>query len=260
MRTKSGLRGALLLILAATLQPTSRAAAGASLSPSVLVAHAGGAVGGLPYTNSLEALNGSYARGFRWFEIDFSWTADGELVAAHDWESFRDLFEVSGADDIPTEPEFLRAKSRLGLTQLTLGDVLRWAEAKGDVFIVTDVKENNMAALRKIKARAGAAVRQVIPQAYSYQEYDRALELGYENVILTLYRMKISPPELLRFAETRKPYAITMHSQVVGSGLAERLKRKGITVYAHTVNDGDAFEALRSLGVFGIYTDAIAPR
>ena len=49
------------------------------------IAHAGGQFNGATYTNSLEALDRNYGAGFRAFEIDLSFTSDGELVCLHDW-------------------------------------------------------------------------------------------------------------------------------------------------------------------------------
>lgn len=44
------------------------------------IAHAGGQIGATTYTNSIEALDANYEKGFRAFEIDFSWTSDHQLV------------------------------------------------------------------------------------------------------------------------------------------------------------------------------------
>jgi len=44
--------------------------------PPIIIAHAAGAVNGRTYTNSLEAFEYNYAKGHRFFEVDFSWTSD----------------------------------------------------------------------------------------------------------------------------------------------------------------------------------------
>ena len=41
--------------------------------------------------------------------------------------------------------------------------------------------------------------------------------------------------------------------------IAGRLRDQGVVVYAHTVNDPALFAELSDFGVFGIYTDEIAP-
>ncbi len=52
------------------------------------IAHAGGEIDGYKYTNTLEAVNTNYKKGFRLFELDIIKTADNIYVAAHDWKSW----------------------------------------------------------------------------------------------------------------------------------------------------------------------------
>ena len=74
---------------------------------TTLIAHAMGAIDGVPYTNSLEAFQANYAAGFSVFEVDFGWSADGEPVCVHDWPHFANYV---GADAksfaVPTLAEF----------------------------------------------------------------------------------------------------------------------------------------------------------
>ena len=57
------------------------------------IAHAGGGYRGDTYTNSFEALNENISNGFEYFELDFSFTRDYELVCIHDWShSFKRSF------------------------------------------------------------------------------------------------------------------------------------------------------------------------
>jgi glycerophosphoryl diester phosphodiesterase len=231
-----------------------------NVTQPMFIAHAGGEIHDQTYTNSLEALEFNYRRGFRFFEVDFSWTSDGELVAIHDWDQYYDAAFVSpGKSKPPTRAEFLRLKARNGLTQLTLIDVLRWAREKKDAFIVTDIKSENIKALRKILREHEDLAHYLIPQVYSYEEYAAARKLGFQKVILTLYMMKINPSEVIDFAARNSPFAVTMPWKVAESGLAYYLYRNGTFVYAHTINDIAEFAALKKIGVGGIYTDNIAP-
>ncbi len=50
------------------------------------IAHAGGGIGQRVYNNSREAIEHNLARGFTWFELDFLWTSDNQLVTFHDWD------------------------------------------------------------------------------------------------------------------------------------------------------------------------------
>jgi glycerophosphoryl diester phosphodiesterase len=228
------------------------------ISPATFIAHAGGGLKNQTYTNSLEALDFNYGRGFRFFEVDFSWTSDGELVAIHDWQGdLKRRFRLPEGQRIPTRNEFLSLEPTNGLTQLTLANVLEWAREKGDVFIVTDIKEKNIQALEKIFREKREFVQYLIPQVYSYAEYKNVKKIGYENIILTLYRMRVFSPLLRYFCGREKPFAVTMPLSLAQSGLAESLKTKNVYVYAHTINDPELFIELRKKGVDGIYTDYI---
>jgi glycerophosphoryl diester phosphodiesterase len=251
----------LLCVLLLSLQFLSCTSPERQVEPPLFIAHAGGGLDGQSYTNSLEALNTNYEKGFRFFEMDFSWTADDALVAIHDWGKYeRKLFVVPDDMKVPTKAQFLQLKSKTGLTQLSLQDVVKWAEEKRDVFIITDVKNENIKALQKISTDFEKFKKYFIPQVYNYQEYDQAVELGYNNVILTLYRMRIVPFEVASFAKDKDPFAITMATEVVQTGLAYHLHTKYNTrVYAHTVNDIKEFNSLREIGVFGVYTDYLGP-
>ena len=146
-----------------------------------------------------------------------------------------------------------------GLTQLSLEDVLRWAKTKNDAYIVTDVKSDNIKALIEIDRNFAEWNQHVIPQVYNFSEYREALTLGFPRVILTIFRMRIDPAELLAFALKASAFAVTMPWQVAQTGLAYQLYRNNIWVYAHTVNELEHFINLRKIGVYGVYTDYIAP-
>jgi len=231
-----------------------------SFSPPELIAHAGGAVNQQIYTNSLEALDANYAKGFRFFEIDFSWTSDGEMVAIHDWEAaFRKKFIVPEEIRTPTEAQFLALKTNSGLTQLSLEGVLAWAKDKGDAVIITDVKDENLKALRKIRRDFEGFEKFIIPQVYTYGEFDEVNRLGYPDIILTLYRMKINFYDVIEFSRLKSPFAVTMPWQVAQAGLAYYLDQNNTTVYAHTVNDMELYDSLKKIGVYGVYTDSLVP-
>src|SRR5450631_2076103 len=114
--------------------------------PYGLVAHAGGAVGGLPYTNSRQALDGSWERGFRLFEVDLSWTSDGQLVLLHDWGPT--VQSVWGAPEGRRTLADFQALRRTGLTPLDLGGLEAWVSDHQGARIVSDVKERNVDVLR----------------------------------------------------------------------------------------------------------------
>lgn len=222
-----------------------------------LIAHAGGAVYGYRLTNSLEALDASYENGFRVFELDFEVTSDGEYILLHDWESMagRMLF---GKGKI-TLDEFKNAEKFASLTLLSLDDLLSWLSVHDGCFVVTDGKCGNEPFLSELYKRADALSGRFIPQAYSYDEYKMAKDIGFERVILTLYGMNDTEEGLVAFAKSEKPWAITIPKDVMTKTLVSRMAELGIFTYAHTVNDLSFFEEWRECGLYGIYTDYFSP-
>ena len=256
---KNTFRASVLFLLAVILSPVWGVNA-LEFRPPVFIAHAGGAVNGETYTNSLEALEANYAKGFRFFEMDFSWTSDNELVAIHNWEgALRGKFIVPPDMEIPTREEFLALEMKRGLKQLDFESALEWASTKGDAYVVSDIKTANIVALTKINRDFRAFKKHLIPQVYSFEEFDAARLLGYHQIILTLYRMKTTPYDVALFAYERTPLAITMPWEVAQSGLALYLQKNKTIVYAHTVNEENLFSSLRKIGVYGVYTDYLSP-
>lgn len=224
-----------------------------------LIAHAGGAIDGRTYTNSLEALDANYARGHRYFELDFHWISDDHLVLIHDWEATLKGHFTHPAGQ-PSLAEFQSLAMKHGLHQMTLENLLAWLAAHPDAYVVTDVKQRNLEALRQISQAAGDRIRQFIPQIYERNEYARARRLGFPNLIFTLYRSKSSNWKILKFAARNPLFAVTMSlRRVSGEALAQRLNRSGVFVYVHTVNSTQQWQALCREGVCGLYTDHLTP-
>jgi glycerophosphoryl diester phosphodiesterase len=215
--------------------------------PTLLViAHAGGAVGGKSYRNAMEGLAQSAERGCRFMEVDFNWTADGKLVAIHDWTSFFD----EPLEAIPTEREFLERIRADGLTQMTFAHVAAWLARHPRLSLVTDVKERNLDALRLMAATGLQA--QIVPQIYRLSEFDEVRQLGFPRVIFTNYVMQYSESVLARFAAVARPFAITVPRAKASGSLARELAAAGVPLFTHTLDTVAEVEALprRIKGVY----------
>lgn len=101
------------------------------------IAHAGGKIEGFTYTNSLEALNLSYEKGFRIFELDIIKTSDNVFVAAHDWDHWKSITGYKG--EVPASREvFLKQKIINRFTPLDINGINRWFSEHKDAILVTD--------------------------------------------------------------------------------------------------------------------------
>ncbi|SHD76238.1 hypothetical protein [Schnuerera ultunensis] len=82
-----------------------------------------------------------------------------------------------------------------------------------------------------------------------------ARDMGFDNIILTLYRSKYTDEEIIEFAKKNKIFAITMPKDRGYSSLPMKLKKIDVFTYVHTINELYVFEELYENGVSGIYTD-----
>lgn len=101
------------------------------------IAHAGGEIKGNKYTDSLEALNHSYKKGFRLFELDIIKTKDDIYVAAHDWEHWSNITNYKGTLP-PTLREFKKHKIKNKFTPLDINDINHWFNEHPDAILITD--------------------------------------------------------------------------------------------------------------------------
>lgn len=233
------------------------------------VAHAGGGINGKTYTNSYQALDFNLERGFLYFELDFSFTRDDQLVCIHDWhqsfpgrtQSFARFWGLA-KEEKPTLAVFQDwAKHRAEYENCTLDGLATWMGDHPQAMIVTDAKDDNLEALSLIRKKLPDAKTRVIPQIYQPEHFYLVKKLGFEAIIWTLYRYNGSNEDVLRAVDTfAPPFAVTMPLDRAKSGLPEKLGRKQIPTYIHTVNSpADAELFLNKLNLTEIYTDFLAP-
>ena len=101
------------------------------------IAHAGGNFNDVGYTNSLEALDTSYRRGYRLFELDIIKTADGKYVAAHDWDHWRSIVGHIDTGAV-SEALFLSNKIYKKYTPLNMIRINSWFKNHPDAILITD--------------------------------------------------------------------------------------------------------------------------
>lgn len=221
------------------------------------IAHAGGGYKGFTYTNSLHALDFNYSSGFRYFELDINWTTDDSLVFIHDWdETLNKYFLLNHSMDYH---KYSTTKMAFGLHQLTLSELANWLTLHDSAYIITDVKVKNIEALRLISEKYPTIINKVIPQIYFFREYSSVYKLGYNNIILTLYRSNYNDELVVEFVKNFPLFGITMWYSRGLTDLPLKLSQNNVRVFAHTVNDTSLRSKLLLNGVYGVYTDFLNP-
>ena len=223
------------------------------------ILHAGGVTpAGTVGSNSLEALDYSYQRGYRVMEMDFFWTTDGQLVCVHDWDTY---YAHSLGKEALTLQEFESVNGSYGFTSMTLDTLAQWMTQHDDVVIVTDIKENCVEGAKLIAERYPQLRDRFYIQIYNTQDYETVSALGFQNIILTVYQMtwaeKADANALAAFANSHALAGITFPIDLVDliPGYLETLVASGTPVFVHTVNDAETQQMLFDAGVTGVYTD-----
>lgn len=217
------------------------------------VAHAGGMAGGMTYTNSIAALDDSYAKGFRVFEIDLQTTSDGHDVCGHDWKAFNKI--------APPLSTYLEWRASQAVQSCLMDDLVGWMRNHPDARLVSDVKAD---AVRINQVLAGMIGDQLIVQAYSAPQLCQFGAAGFKDLILTLYKVPYTYDEIVRqlrnpCLETYRPMAVTMDVERIlyGHALITRAMT-GLPVYAHTMNSCLMHSLARVLGADATYSDVLA--
>jgi glycerophosphoryl diester phosphodiesterase family protein len=215
-----------------------------------MVAHAGGAVHGRTYTNSREALDQSYARGFRVFELDFHWTSDDRLVLIHDWNDIGKTFNTHAK--VMSYAEFVTSRRWDGLHQLTFEDLQSWLRLHTDAFIVTDTKDDNVRLLNYFYRNAPQIAPQLIVQIYRLSELQAARPLRPRAIWLTMYKNSYPSWALARIVSVDAfVIPVSQYKRYEDTALMERMN-----YYVHSVKASDVEPTYRNLpGIYGVYVD-----
>ena len=226
------------------------------------IAHAGGGLGRTTYTNSYQALTANMEKGFRYFEIDFTFTSDDRLVCLHDWgDNFKRTFDFETDQRLSLEDFERLSKENKKFTNCTLHGLAEWMRQNPTAYIVTDVKDDNLKALKRIHEVLPDADSRVIPQIYEPSNFNTARSMGFHQLIWTLYRYWGSGYHVLQWTDQwQVAVAITMPREWAETPLPKALGERGIPTYVHTINKSEEMDMfLTQFGVTEIYTDFLAP-
>lgn len=224
------------------------------------VIHGGGLIEGYDKTNSLEAVQKSISEGGRILEIDFNFTRDGELACIHKWMNYYAPDYIEDYEPLSLY-KFKKAKIFNKFTPLDLDDLMNIMEENEGTYLVTDIKDDNIEALKLISSKYPQMIDRIIPQAYSKAEVPIIKELGYKNIILTFYNMPytevMQTSALVDFAKENNLFAFTFSYELANERFINELKKSNILLLTHTISTLEEQEIYRGLGVNGFYTDIV---
>src|SRR5918995_677513 len=247
--------------------------------PYGFVAHANGAIDGHLYTNSREAFDRNYARGFRVFEVDLVRLADGTALVAHDGleanyglnKSFK---EATWAD--------LAGKKYLGrYTIMRSQDLVALLRRHPDAHFILDSKWSRFEIYKTILRQGPEkSVRErMLPHiedrveltefrtAYPLQNYLLALyhtqaQNRYEDPIVGDFTSRYRAPGVMMWWRDRNLAtslaANGRESRRYRPSFASALKGIGANVYVHSLGDAGTIQSFWNRDI-GVYSDSPFP-
>lgn len=243
-----------LLIFSLLLSCSSQERGGEHFSPE-LIAHAGGSVDSCIYTNSREAMELAFQKGYDFIEFDLLYTSDSVLVAAHSWSEFNAMTDSAHlGDTVPSFSDFSSRRIYGRYTPLSATDINTFFEKHDNLFLVTDKVSDPDVLLQyfpNIKER-------MVVEAFSFQHYCRLKAQGYHRVLYSCLADDLLPT--LLGASIDNIEWMALHTSAFDNyvfKLVNYVKQFNIALF--TVNDIDSIPAEYRGMVKMVYTDFLQP-
>lgn len=166
--------GVALLLYVRSIKP--------ALPEHIIVAHAGGNIDSLTYTNSREAVEHAIACGIKYIELDIVVSPEGEPLAFH---SSEDIIDSIYSCDPPHIDEFtatpLLGKNGKTYTPLTWREINEIFLAHPDLILVVD-KTDDPAILEKYFPKLKD---RMIVECFSMERYKEVTKAGFKQALLS---------------------------------------------------------------------------
>lgn len=202
------------------------------------IAHAGGAIQGYTYTNCLEALNLSYSKGCKLFELDIIETSDNRLVAAHDWSTYKSMINnyPYPIDDTPiSEAQFMSYKFYDVFSPVGEQTIREWFSEHKDAILVTD-KINSP---QKTAQKFSSFKDRIIMELFSWEAVEEAL--SFDITPMPSHNLVFGTSSGVKIEEK----LLDMHIEYIAlsrrlidnnKNFLKQLKAQGIKAYVFHVN------------------------
>jgi glycerophosphoryl diester phosphodiesterase len=223
------------------------------------IAHAGGQVEGIKYTDSKEALDYNYAQGFRLFELDIIETSDGHFVAAHDWNHWKKETNFQGKVPVSLT-EFKKHKIRKKYTSLDMSAISQWFSQHPDALLISD-KVNRP----KEFAQQFVDKNRLVMELFSLKAIEEALQIGVRPLISEKAMAEIKGDVVSYLVENKiKFVGLSRRSIQSKEDFLKKCRENDIRVYVYHVNfdagKDEQYVLDNEIGrVYGMYADKWLP-
>jgi hypothetical protein len=232
-----------------------------------IIAHAGGEVAGLCYSNSVEAVRASIERGLSAIELDVVSCRDGFIIA-HD--GMEHDYGLQSFGDVSAQSFHKQHMFRSKLTPASFDFLQDIAPAHPQVKFVLDFKESNLLLYSQLldKINSYNLAAHVIPQSYRYSDVIACAAKGFRQTIFASWRHHAwSGPSEALIAELKKCKQIrcmwlglslrhlrwrSSTDVVTDDPLFPKVESLGLPIFFHALRSGSESELQRK--GWGVYS------
>lgn len=228
------------------------------------IAHALGGIEGHEYTNSKEALEASYNKGFRLFETDIKLSSDGNLILVHSgWQKRMNLDETTEMLD---ENTFLNSKIHGKYSTMSFKDLTEFMKTHKDMYVMVDIGRKSSKGTIKF-------YKKIVKDAKKDTSVLQRLIVGGHTIemiesVKTIYNFKIfnlycpskekrdealnTPESFIEYCKNNKIQSISMPVNNYDQEIIDLARKNKIIVYLFTINnEDDAKKYLENVDVIG---------
>jgi glycerophosphoryl diester phosphodiesterase len=242
--------------------------------PYGYVAHAFGNIDEHKYTNSREAFELNYEKGFRVFEVDLVLLKDGSAFCAHDGAEPRYGLDKPFLET--TAEELSGALFDGKYTPLTGSALLDLVYEYSDAYFILDTKLTTSGSSQNIfealvseaRKRCPSVLDRMIPHIFGPEDLtDTAEVYPFKDYMLALYQCKCSKTskygmtngEVVQFVKDNHIKAVMMWwDDRYTPKFKRQLNDAGAVVYVHDLDDPTIISDFRAQGV-GVYSNGYFP-
>jgi glycerophosphoryl diester phosphodiesterase len=221
-------------------------------SPYRYIAHAGGAIDGVIYVNSIEGMELAYSNGYKMFEVDLLITSDGKLIGSHGWSDWRNKTKKN-----IDHPDFNTVENTLLYDKyhaITMKYLNSFFLKHRDAILVTDKITDY-----KLLMNSFLYPNRLIAEVFNENDLKRALDAGILYPILSFVYthdqvMSVKKKYDVKFIALHSATMITQKENI------SLLKDEGVCVYVYTSNEKTFLNEYIPSEIYGVYTDFYVPK
>ena len=217
------------------------------------IAHAGGGIDDLKYTNSLEAVNKSIKDNFKLIELDIRETLDNVFVGVHEWKEFKEITNTKKQDENELNNEALLLnefkkkkiyKKYTPLDIISINDIFR---KNNELILLTD-KTNNFS---KLNSDLKFDKKRIMVEVFGKKNYFKSISEGIINPIYSFNHKDY------KFVKKHKIKIISAHSQDIinNSQIYKKLVENNVMVFMYSSNESDFINNNLDILFTHVYTD-----